>query len=239
MNPEPTTVEPATSTLTLYCASALRKPVEEAIIPAFTRATGLGCGVVFDSTSKLLETISDGARPDVFVGLSGSFQNAVHPGRNRFQPGTHLATSGIGVAAAAGAGAPDITSVQKLALALITSRSVAYSPTRPSGIHFHQLLQDLGIAELVNSRATFVEEGPTANALVDGRATLAVQQISELKLVPEVTFLGPLPDVVQKNMKFSAYLSNETGNNYAAAALFNFLRGSFARSSYTAAGLSA
>ncbi|ELT44215.1 hypothetical protein G205_13497 [Arthrobacter nitrophenolicus] len=101
------------------------------------------------------------------------------------------------------------------------------------------MLEDLGIADIVNSRATFVEEGSTASALIDGRAVLAVQQISELKLVPEVNFLGPLPAAVQRYTEFSTYLCNKTADKYLATALFNFLSSSLARSAYAAAGLQA
>jgi molybdate transport system substrate-binding protein len=114
----------------------------------------------------------------------------------------------------------------------------ASQPLR-SGTYFHRMLKDLGIADIVNSRATFVEEGSTASALIDGRAVLAVQQIPELKLVPEVNFLGPLPAAVQRYTEFSTYLCSKAANEYVATALFNFLGSSLAKSAYTAAGLQA
>jgi molybdate transport system substrate-binding protein len=236
MNPTLTTVKPEAATISLFCAIALRKSAEEAILPAYTRATGIGVDVVFDSTAMLLQRIDAGARPAVFVGLSGSLREAEYPGCG-FQTGRHIVSSGIGVAAASDVKGPSIASVGELATALTACRSVAYSRTRPSGIYFNRLLQDLGIAELVNSRASFVEQGPTALALTDGRAALAVQQTSELKLVPEVTILGPLPEAVQSYTEFSAHLCKATADRYGARPLFHFLSGSLARSAYAAAGL--
>ncbi|MFC4371996.1 substrate-binding domain-containing protein [Citricoccus nitrophenolicus] len=225
--------------MSLFCANALRKPVEEVIMPAFTRATGQPVYIVFDSTARLLERVNAGAQPAVFVGLSGSLGNPEPPGSDAFHTARHIVRSGIGVAAAPDAKAPSITTVEELAFALTRCRSVAYSRTRPSGTYFHRMLEDLGIADIVNSRATFVEEGSTASALIDGRAVLAVQQISELKLVPEVNFLGPLPAAVQRYTEFSTYLCNKTADMYLATALFNFLSSSLARSAYAAAGLQA
>lgn len=237
MNLTLTTVKPEAATISLFCAIALRKSAEEAILPVYTRATGIGVDVVFDSTAMLLQRIDAGARPAVFVGLSGSLREAEYPSGCGFQTGRHIVSSGIGVAAASDVKGPSIASVGELATALTACRSVAYSRTRPSGIYFNRLLQDLGIAELVDSRASFVEQGPTALALTDGRAALAVQQTSELKLVPEVTILGPLPEAVQSYTEFSAHLCNATADRYGARALFHFLSGSLARSAYAAAGL--
>ncbi|MET3174333.1 UNVERIFIED_ORG: hypothetical protein ABIB52_002183 [Arthrobacter sp. UYCu721] len=41
----------------------------------------------------------------------------------------------------------------------------------PSGIYFASLLERLGIAEQVKARATVIDAGPTAVALLDGRPT--------------------------------------------------------------------
>ncbi|KLI90438.1 hypothetical protein AA310_01610 [Arthrobacter sp. YC-RL1] len=208
-------------------------------MPAFVRATGQPVEVVYDSTARLLERINAGAQPAIFLGLSGSLGRTQPPRGGAFHAAAHIVSSGIGVAAAPDANAPSITTVEELAFALTRCRSVAYSRTRPSGTYFGRMLQDLGIADIVNSRATFVEEGSTTSALIDGRAVLAVQQISELKLVPEVTFLGPLPAAVQRYTEFSTYLCSKAANENVATALFNFLGSSLARSAYSAAGLQA
>ncbi|WP_082123753.1 substrate-binding domain-containing protein [Arthrobacter sp. YC-RL1] len=231
-------MKPATATTSLFCANALRKPVEERIMPAFVRATGRSVDLVFDQTDELLQRIAAGALPSIYIGVSGVLEDAGRL-RGTFKMARHIVSSGIGIAAATSVGAPTLTTVEELVSALTECRSVAYSRTRPSGTYFNQLLHDLGIAEVVNSRATFVEEGPTARALVDGRAALAVQQISELQLIPDVAILGPLPEAVQRYTRFSAHLCIKAANEYPATALFNFLASSLARSAYTAAGLQA
>nr|ABL75138.1 hypothetical protein [Arthrobacter sp. JS443] len=229
-------MRPATAKTSLFCANALRQPVEETILPAFVRATGQSVDVSFDPTAQLLQRMACGPLPSVFIGLSGALEEAKQL-RGAFKKARHIVSSGIGIAAATSVGAPAVTSVEELVRVLTTCRSVAYSRTRPSGAYFNQLLHDLGIAEVVNSRATFVEEGPTARALIDGRAALAIQQISELKLVPEVTMLGPLPKAVQRYTHFSTHQCNTAANGYTTTALVSFLGSSLARSAYAAAGL--
>jgi molybdate transport system substrate-binding protein len=62
----------------------------------------------------------------------------------------------------------------------------------------------MGIAAEINVKATIVEQGFTAERLVSGEADLAVQQISELKQVPGVEVVGPIPLEMQSPVMFSA-----------------------------------
>jgi molybdate transport system substrate-binding protein len=62
----------------------------------------------------------------------------------------------------------------------------------------------MGIAHEINARATITPSGFTAERLVTGEAELAVQQISELKQVPGVEIVGPIPLHLQRPAVFSA-----------------------------------
>jgi len=86
----------------------------------------------------------------------------------------------------------------------VAARSVAYSRTGASGIYFAGLLPRLGLAEAVNAKATIIPQGFTAEKLVSGEADIAVQQISELMVVPGIEVVGPLPDPVQEMTTFAA-----------------------------------
>ncbi len=87
---------------------------------------------------------------------------------------------------------------------LLAARSVAYSRIGASGILFAQLIERLGIASEINARATIIPSGFTAERLVSGEADLAVQQISELKLVAGIEVVGPIPHHLQTPAVFSA-----------------------------------
>lgn len=223
--------------LQLFCAIALQKAVQGAVLEAFTRASGTAVNVVFEPTNILLNKIDQGARPDVVVGIAASLDAAAATGAVVPDSLRPVAKSGIGVAVSSGVILPDISSVGALIAALVNARSVAYSRKGPSGIYFADLLQRLGIAELVNSSATLIDQGPTANALLDGRADLAIHQMSELMLVPEAKIVGFLPDSVQHYTSFSAGLVGTSAGNLWGSALANFLCGATANSAYAAAGL--
>jgi molybdate transport system substrate-binding protein len=216
---------------------ALRKAVEEIILPAFTRATGTVVDVLFEPTGLLLGRIEAGARPGIFLGITGSLEASASAEVFDLPSCKPVAKSGIGVAVPPGASSPDISSVDGLISALTTARSVAYSRTGPSGIYFSRLLRELGIAGQVDARSTIVDQGPPAQALIDGRADMAIHQMSELMLVPEARVIGPLPHTVQHYTEFSATLSRSAAEDVLASALLNFLTGPLARQAYRSGGL--
>ena len=148
-----------------------------------------------------------------------------------------VARTGVGVAVAPDAPAPDISTAAAFIEAVTAARSVAYSRSGPSGLYFAGLLERLGIAEQVKANATVIDAGPTAVALLDGRADLAIHQMSELLLVPEVKIVGPLPESVQEYTHFSTALSSDPARAAAAAALRTFLHSPEALAAYAANGL--
>ncbi|MEV8150084.1 substrate-binding domain-containing protein [Arthrobacter sp. NPDC080073] len=178
-----------------------------------------------------------GARPGIFVGITGSVEASASSEVFDLPSCQPVAKSGIGVAVSPDASRPDIGSVDGLISALMTARSVAYSRNGPSGIYFARLLRELGIAKQVDSRSTIVDKGPTAYALIDGRADVAIHQLSELMLVPEATVIGPLPRTVQHYTEFSATLSHKALNDAVAYSLFGFLTGPLAARAYRGSGL--
>ncbi len=222
--------------LTLFCAVALKRALQDSILPAFTQHAGTLVNAHFAPTRVLIEEVNAGERPDVIIGITGALEGLDH-GILEGGPLTPLAKAGIGVAVAPGAEIPDIRSVERLTSALRSARSVAYSRNGPSGIYFAKLLQDLGIAEQINEHATILDQGFTATALLDGRADLALQQMSELLAVPEARIVGPLPDDVQHYTSFSAAIALHAKNSLSACSLLRCLSTKLARAAYKRAGL--
>jgi molybdate transport system substrate-binding protein len=81
----------------------------------------------------------------------------------------------------------------------------------------------MGIASEVNARACIVPSGFTAERLMSGEADLAVQQISELKQVPGVEVVGPIPRELQTPALFSAGRLASSSQPAASDALLKYL----------------
>ncbi|MFK0250601.1 molybdate ABC transporter substrate-binding protein [Amycolatopsis azurea] len=221
--------------ISLFSALSVKKALDDVLLHAFTKKHAVDVEVTFDPTTILVEKIGEGAEPDVVIAVSGAFAGLASAGAIVPDSRVVLAKSGIGIATAPELDDPDISTVDALRTALTSARSVAYSRSGASGIHFAKLLEDLGIAAEVNARATIVEKGFTALAVTDGRADLAVQQISELRFVPQARIVGPLPDGAQHYSELSAALGCSAPPE--AADLLRFLSSAEAEAAYRDAGL--
>ncbi|WP_255769128.1 molybdate ABC transporter substrate-binding protein [Pseudarthrobacter sulfonivorans] len=223
-----------TRPLSLFCAFALKQAVEHTILPAYAKAGGPPVEAVFEPTFRLLTRIKAGARPDVIVGITGALADLA--AADIVRDARPVARTGVGVAVPPDAPVPDISTVEAFISAVTGARSVAYSRSGPSGIYFAGLLERLGIAEQVAPRATVIDSGPTAAALLDGRAAAAIHQLSELILVPEAKIVGPLPEAIQEYTNFASALG-PASQAAEAAELRDFLHGPEARTAYAANGL--
>ena len=141
------------------------------------------------------------------------------------RPGTRtdVALSFVGIAVKAGAPQPDIGTVAAFKATVLAARSVAYSKIGASGIFFASLIERLGIAAEVNARAVVVPAGFTAERLVSGECDLAVQQVSELMVVPGIEVVGPLPADIQTIATFSGGVLSNSRQLEQAAGFLRFL----------------
>jgi molybdate transport system substrate-binding protein len=177
----------------------------------------------FAPTMALLDRLRGGEAADVVIltreGLDGLKAN----GSVVAESCVDLARSLVGLAVKAGADHPDIATEPAFRAALLGARSVAYSGLGASGIFFAQLIERMGIATEINARASIIRQGFTAERLLTGEADLAVQQISELKLVAGIEVVGPIPLHLQIPAVFSAGRMAASENADQADRLLKFL----------------
>lgn len=223
--------------ITLFSGLAVKAALDGGLVDAFASESGVRVDITYEPTNVLLKEIAGGARPDIMLGVAHQLDGLIAEGILDGSSMTPLARTGIGVAVAPGAAIPDISSVEALKKALTSARSVAYSRTGASGVYLASLLERLGIADEVNENATVIEKGFVAHALLDGRADLAVQQMSELSFVDGVVMVGPLPEGAQSFTDFAAALGIAATGNAAAVAFLKHLSGPEAMAAYAGTGL--
>lgn len=186
---------------------------------AYRAQTGIRIEAEFAPTVALLERIRANEVGDVAILTAQGIDDMMIEGPILLGSRTDVALSFVGVAVLAGAPKPDISSVMAFRETMLAARSVAYSKIGASGIFFAALLERMGIADAVNTQ--IVPTGFTAERLVSGEADLAVQQISELLVVPGIEVVGPLPAEIQTVATFSGGVLR---TSVVAGAAQNFLR---------------
>ena len=219
------------TTLKLFSTLAVKGALSDSILPSF----GSEVAVTFAPTGVLRDRIAAGEPFDLVIAID-SYLDAQAAAGIVATP-VSIVSTGVGVAVGRGAARPEIGSVEAFKNALTKARSVAYSRTGASGVFFASLLERLGIADAVNEHATILPKGLTAEAIVDGRSDLAIQQISELLAVRDVDILGPIPAEIQETTRFAAALSARSNAPVAATKLLQHLTSPAALDAYRLHGL--
>jgi molybdate transport system substrate-binding protein len=212
------------------------------LTPAFERASGstlvvVSGGSVAGAPDSIPDRLARGERADVVIMAAGGIDDLARAGR--IVPGSRvdLARSSIGIAVRAGAAKPDISTVEALTRALLAAKSVAYSSS-VSGVYVStELFQRLGIAGQMGAKSRKIESEPVAAAVARGDAELGFQQISELRPVPGVEVVGPLPPAVQRVTVFSAAASAGSANPNGGRALILFLASPAASAAIARSGM--
>ncbi len=223
-------------TLQVLSTLAVELALKSALIPKW-QAGGRSITVDWNPTGVLVERVRDGQRGDVLIAIDEPIEDLVRSGILRAGSVRPIAQASFGLGTRRGTARPDILTPEKFKQALLSARSVAYSRMGASGIHFRRVLEELGIAEEINAKATIIQAGFTADKVISGEADLAVQQISELMSIDGIEVVGPFPDPHQKHTDFSAAVFSDSSNRDAAEAFIAHLSDGEAAAIYAQSGL--
>ncbi|RKE23338.1 substrate-binding domain-containing protein [Streptomyces sp. TLI_171] len=177
--------------------------------------------------------IRDGAVADLAV-LAADALAALHA-EGLVTPPVPLWDSDTVAAVPAAAPPTALATVDDLRALLRSATAVAHS-TGPSGTALRALVDRLGLTAHV--RLVQAPPGTPAGALVtDGRATVAVQQRSELAALPGVRVLGPLPGDAAITSTFAAAVLTTAPRPVAARTLLDLLVSTEASAAALAGGM--
>jgi len=199
------------------------KGAVQSLAGRYQTAGGARIDADFAPTLALLERLRSGEAADAVILTREGLDQVGREGRLAAESCVDLARSWVGIAVKARKAHPDIATEAALRTALLGARSVAYSRLGASGILFAKLIERLGIASVINTKAQIIQQGFTAEKLVTGEADLAVQQISELKQVGGIEVVGPIPYELQTPAVFSAGRMAATNKPAQADRLLRFL----------------
>ena len=197
-----------------------------------TAATSIGAGA--DSIPSRLQR---GETIDVVIVSDAVLEELIEDGLVAADSRVDLARSSIGVAVRAGAPKPDISSVEALKRTLLEAKSIAYSGSVSGQYVSTELFQRLGIADQVAGKSRRIIGERVGAVVARGEAEIGFQQISELLPISGLTFVGPLPEEVQRTTVFAAGVVKTSRQQHAARALIDFLGSPAAASTVAKTGL--
>lgn len=229
----------ATAVLRVLTSVALKAVFAE-LAPDFRRQTGCDLAMSFGPAGTLVERLKAGDLADLVVVTPASMDELIGGGHVVAGSQRNVARSRIGVAVRAGAPRPKIATPEDFKRALLAARRVAYTnPTTgaASGVHFVELLERFGIADMIKAKAKLGDGGPVAEFLARGEADLAIQQLCEHMLVAGVDVVGPLPDELQRVTTFTAGVGARSAAPDHAGALIALLVTPSSQAKLTARGL--
>jgi molybdate transport system substrate-binding protein len=208
-----------------------------ALVARFEGSHDTEVAVDYDPTNAVLARIKAGETADVAIVTRAGVDDLIGLGILDAGAAVDLARSLVGLAVRAGAQRPDISTPEALKDALLAAPSIAYSRLGASGVLFAGLIAELGIAEAVNAKATVIPSGLTGALIARGEVEMAVQQLSELKAVPGIDIVGPLPASLQTPTMFSAAVFAGSPRAGPARAFLAALSSAEAAAAFRAAGL--
>jgi molybdate transport system substrate-binding protein len=208
------------------------------LLPEFERSSGITVtttsgGSVGSGPNTIGAQIRRGVPADVIILAREGLTDLVK--EQRTVPGTdvELARSIIGVIVHAGAPKPDISTVEALKQTLLKAKSVAMSSST-SGVYLTTVLfPKLGIADQMKDKIST----SGAAAVGRGEAELGLQQVSEVLAVPNVDFVGTIPESVQYVTTYAAAVVKGTLQLDASKRLIAFLSSEAAMAAIKKSGM--
>jgi len=179
---------------------------------------GLDFAASYGASNVLMPRIAAGESADVAILTDAAIEDLSERGVIIDGSRRDLARSAIGIAVRAGAARPNVRTVESFKETILAARSIAFSRSGASGLHFAGLIERLGIAPEVMRKAR-VFDGVVGELAAKGDVEMAVQQVSELKLVGGIDIIGTLPDELQKITVFSAGIFARSARPAAAGLL--------------------
>ena len=213
-----------------------------ALVPEFERATGnkviTAYGPSMGTTVNAIPMRLERGEPaDVLILVGYALGDLIKQGKAVADSRVDLVNSKIGVAVKSGAPKPDISSMDAIKRALLAAKSVAYSDSASGAYVSTEMFEKLGIVAEMKDKAKKIPATPVAEIVSRGEAELGFQQISELKPIPGIDIVGPLPDELQKVTVFSAGIATVSKEPEAGKALIKFLASPAARETIVNSGL--
>ncbi len=199
------------------------------LAPRFERDTRIkvisGFGASMGATPDAIPNrLKRGEPIDVIILASPGLETLIKDGMVDASTRVDLVRSLIAMAVKTGAPKPDISTLEAFKRTLLAAKSIGSSDSA-SGVYLRsELFPRLGVADQIRNKSKVIEAFErVGDAVARGDVEIGFQQVSELKPVPGITIVGPLPEGAQQVTIFAAAIPKGAKNAEAARRLIQFL----------------
>ncbi len=211
-------------------STAMKTTIDD-LTAEFEQRSGSKLICRYGPSTRIAREVADGAENDVTIVTDEGIELLIDQGR--LQPGSRvdIARSPMALAVQQGAPRPDISTPEKFKQAMLAAKSLAMSNPIGGGVSgaiLIRIFEQLDIAEQMTPKLTFGPGGPAGligNFLVRKEVEVGIQQLPELKAVPGINIIGPLPFGTETVSVFSGGISTAAKNPEGAKAFLDFLAG--------------
>lgn len=200
----------------------------KALIPQIEKLTGKTVVTVTTSIGtgdiSIPNRLKRGEVADIVIVADGVLRQFIADGTVLAEGAKTIARSMMGFAVRAGAPDPRIRTADDLKRALLAAKAIGYSASESGKYFTTELVQRLGIADQVLPKSRLVGGGERVGAVIArGELDFGFQQISELKPVPGIAHVTPLPPELQKVSSFTAGVGAKSPEPAVARTVIEFL----------------
>lgn len=196
----------------------------------FTADTDCTVAGTYNAVGAMRDQLLAGAPCDVVILTAALITQLEASGHVVAGSARALGTVKTGVAVKAGEAQPPVGTPEELKAALLGASGIYFpDPVKATaGIHFMNVLKQLGIDAALAGRLRPFPNGATAMAAMarDGEpGAIGCTQVTEILYTPGVQLVAPLPQAFELATVYTAAVSRTAAQPQAAAALIDLLAG--------------
>ena len=189
---------------------------------AFERASGHKVTVIQEDAGALERRLNSNGPADLITSNPAPIEALVRQGKVVAGTATPFVLAGLGLSVRAGAGKPDISTVEAYKAALLAAKSIGYS-RGCSGTHAAEGIAELGLTEALKGKTVFTGGGPVVEYLAKGDFEIGIQQTNIMVGAPGTEYVGAPPGFLNKPCPSSVALMTASKEPDAARAMIKFM----------------
>lgn len=189
-----------------------------------------GCAIEgsFGAVGLMKDRLLAGEPCDVIILTQALIEQLAASGHVLAGSGQPLGRVKTGIAVKLGEPVPQVDSVAALKAALLAAQGIYFpDPVKATaGIHFMNVLKELGIDAALSSRLRPFPNGATAMrelAQASGAGLIGCTQVTEILYTPGVQLVAPLPQAFELATVYTAAVCGQAERPQAAAELIRLL----------------